>query len=316
MFDPRLKHAVAVGRLGSFSRAADAVGVTQSAVTKSVADLERSLGFALFHRTSRGALPTEEGRDFIDRAARILADAAELMGEAERRADPYKGPLRIGLFPGSMDWLLTEPLIALIRRHPAVRIEILTGNSERGVQLLSRGDIDVAFGLHAAFGAWSQCRCETIASAEIVPFVRQDHPILAHHPIGEDMLIRYDFVVPSSSEPYTSIIQEMFERHGQRPSDRLHMTDHFPLMRRIVASSDAIGLIAREFARTTRFRERFTVLNEVKVLEPLVMCYAVRTRWPVKPAARALIAEVRHVRARVAALLRNAAETGQPRSIG
>lgn len=303
MFDPRLKHAVAVGRLGSFSRAADAVGVTQSAVTKSVADLERSLGFALFHRTSRGALPTEEGRDFIDRAARILADAAELMGEAERRADPYKGTLRIGLFPGSMDWLLTEPLIALIRRHPAVRIEILTGNSERGVQLLSRGDIDVAFGLQAAFGAWSQFRCETIASAEIVPFVRQDHPILAQRPIGEDVLIRYDFVVPSSSEPYTSIIQAMFERHGHRPSDRLHMTDHFPLVRRIVGSSDAIGLVAREFARTTRFRERFVVLNEVKVLEPLVMCYAVRTRWPVKPAVRALIAEVRHVRARVATLL-------------
>lgn len=307
MFDPRLKHAVAVGRLGSFSRAADAVGVTQSAVTKSVADLERSLGYALFHRTSRGALPTEEGRDFIDRAARILADAAELMGEAERRADPYKGTLRIGLFPGSMDWLLTEPLIALIRRHPAVRIETLVGNSERGIQLLSRGDIDVAFGLEAAFGAWSQFRCETIALAEIVPFVRKDHPILKHQPIGEDMLIGYDFVVPSSSsEPYTSIILQMFERHGLRPGDRLHMTDYFPLVCRIVASSDAIGLVAREFARTAWFRGRFTVLPGVKVLEPLVMCYAVRTRWPVKPAVRALIGEVRQARARVAAVLQSA----------
>ncbi|MFN6935087.1 MAG: LysR family transcriptional regulator, partial [Tsuneonella sp.] len=68
MLDSRLKHAVAVGQLRSFSRAADAVGVTQSAVTKSVAELERHLGYSLFHRTSRGAMPTEEGREFIDRA--------------------------------------------------------------------------------------------------------------------------------------------------------------------------------------------------------------------------------------------------------
>ena len=43
-------------------------------VTKSVAELERYLGYSLFHRTSRGAMPTEEGREFIDRAARLLAD--------------------------------------------------------------------------------------------------------------------------------------------------------------------------------------------------------------------------------------------------
>ncbi|WP_316149095.1 LysR family transcriptional regulator [Cupriavidus sp. BIC8F] len=45
--DARLRQAVAVGRFGSFSKAADAVGVTQSAVTKSVADLKRRLGAAV-----------------------------------------------------------------------------------------------------------------------------------------------------------------------------------------------------------------------------------------------------------------------------
>jgi DNA-binding transcriptional LysR family regulator len=82
MLDSRLKHAVAVGRLCSFSRAADDVGVTQSAVVKSVADLERQLGYPLFHRTSRGARLTGEGRGAIDRASRLLSDAAELVGDA------------------------------------------------------------------------------------------------------------------------------------------------------------------------------------------------------------------------------------------
>ena len=68
---------VRVVETGSFSGAAKAVGVTQSAVTKSVADLEQQVGFAIFNRTSRGVAMTPEGRDFIDRAARLLADALE-----------------------------------------------------------------------------------------------------------------------------------------------------------------------------------------------------------------------------------------------
>ena len=144
MLDSRLKYAVAVARLGSFSGAAKDVGVTQSAVTKSVADLEQQLGFAIFSRTSRGVATTPEGRDFIDRAARLLADAADLFGERNRGADPFAGQLRIGLFPGSIDWLINDPAIGLLKRHTAVRIDTVSGNSERAVQLLSRGDRDPA----------------------------------------------------------------------------------------------------------------------------------------------------------------------------
>jgi DNA-binding transcriptional LysR family regulator len=207
--DSRLKHAVAVGRLGSFSRAADAVGVTQSAVTKSVADLERHLGYALFHRTSRGTIPTEAGRDFIDRATRLLADTAELMGEGGRNVDPYRGALRIGVFPGSLEWMLTEPLTAVLKHHPSIRYDIVSGTSERGVQLLARGDIDVAFGMHAAFSSWAQFKCEEIGRLEAVPFVRRDHPILSMGRTRLETLLQFDFIMPSSSEPYTSFIQHI-----------------------------------------------------------------------------------------------------------
>ena len=83
--------------------------------------------------------------EIIDRAARLLADADDLFRERNRGADPYAGLLRIGLFPGSMDWLINDAAIGLLKRHEGVRLEIVSGNSERAVQLLSRGDIDVAF---------------------------------------------------------------------------------------------------------------------------------------------------------------------------
>lgn len=293
MLDSRLKYAVAVARLGSFSGAAKDVGVTQSAVTKSVADLEQQLGFAIFSRTSRGVATTPEGRDFIDRAARLLADAADLFGERNRGADPFAGQLRIGLFPGSIDWLINDPAIGLLKRHTAVRIDTVSGNSERAVQLLSRGDIDVAFGLEAALAGWPQFKCERIATIEILPFVRKDHPILAETSVDKQTFTRFDFVVPSSSEPYTPIIRKMYEQDGQRPEYRVHMTDYFHLVRRIVASTDAVGLVAKAFTLTGWFREAFVALPDAGLLEPLVLAYAVRARWPIKPAAKDLIARVR-----------------------
>lgn len=293
MLDPRLRYAVAVARVGSFSGAAKAVGVTQSAVTKSVADLEQQVGFAIFNRTSRGVAMTPEGRDFIDRAARLLADALDLLGERDRSTDPFAGLLRIGLFPGSIDWLIMGPAIGLLKRRASVRIETVSGNSERAVQLLSRGDIDVAFGLEAAFAGWPQFKSDRIATVEILPFVRKDHPILTRHPVDKQSLARFDFVVPSSSEPYTPIIQQLYEQDGQRPEDRIHLTDHFPLVRQIVAATDTIGLVARAFTASRWFRDAFVPLLDTGLLDPLVLSYAARARWPIKPAGKDLIARVR-----------------------
>jgi len=293
MLDSRLKHAVAVGKHGSFSRAADDVGVTQSAVTKSVADLERQLGYPLFHRTSRGALPTEEGRDFIDRASRLLSDAADLVGDTERSADPYKGLVRIGIFPGSLEWMLTEPLVTLLHQRPGIRIEMVTGTSERGVQLLTRGDIDVAFGMHAAFANWAQFKCEKVGALDAIPFVRRGHPILTMGLVTGEMLTKFDFIVPSSSEPYTTVVRQMYEANGLPSTDRLHVIDFFPLVLRMVASSDTIGFVAVESANGKRFQERFVALGGAHLFQAPPVCCAIRARWPARPATRALIAQVR-----------------------
>ena len=67
----KLRHIIAVDRFGSFTRAAQHLRVTQSAVSKSVSEVELDLGYLLFDRLARGVSTTLEGRAFIDRASRI-----------------------------------------------------------------------------------------------------------------------------------------------------------------------------------------------------------------------------------------------------
>ena len=72
-----------------------------------------------------------------------------------------------------------------------------------------------------------------------------------------------------------------------------HTSPREALVRRIVASTDAVGLVAKAFTLTGWFREAFVALPDAGLLEPLVLAYAVRARWPIKPAAKDLIARVR-----------------------
>lgn len=295
--DSRLIYVVAVARAGSFTAAAEAVGVTQSAITKSVADLERQIGYSIFYRTSRGSFLTAEGRDFIDRAARLLEDAGDLLRKPRDQEDVYAGTLRIGVGPASIEWRLIEPLSLLLQRHPSIKFDILGSTFERTVEMLRNGGIDVALGFDAAFSEWSDIRREPISGVQSIHFVRRGHPILERETITSSDLAEFDFVSPSDGRPYGAVIRKIYEDEGIEWRRRVHIIDYFPLARRIVARSNAIGVVAAPYATLPSFQARFAILDKAAGLPPSLMCCAIRKRWEPKPAVRAFIKAVRETEA-------------------
>ncbi|MBV8819694.1 MAG: LysR family transcriptional regulator [Acidobacteriaceae bacterium] len=292
MLDSRLNYVVAVARVGSFTAAADAVGVTQSAITRSVAYLEQQLGYSIFYRTSRGVLLTEEGRDFVERAARLLEDTGELLKRPRDSGDAYAGRLRIGVCPASIEWRLVEPLADLLQRHPSIRVDISGSTFERMVQLLRNGSVDVALGFDAAFADWPDLRREPIPAVVTRLFVRRGHPILERTSITPHDLADFDFVSPSEGRPYGAVIRAIYENEGIEWQRRVHTVDYFPIVRRIVATSNAIGLVVEPYARSRAFRSEFeTIEADMGLRSP--MCCATRMRWEPKPAVRAFIATLR-----------------------
>ena len=292
MLDPRLNHVVAAAQQGSFTAAARAVGVTQSAITKSIAELERQLGYLIFHRTSRGALLTDEGRTFVDRATRLLADAKELLREHAAHDDAFAGVLRVGVCPASLEWQVVEPLTALLARYPKLRFDVSGASFERMAQQLRNGDVDVAVGFEDAFAERPDFVREPLTPAPTTLFVRKDHPILKHACAGPAEIARYPFVAPTDSRPYGARIRDIFESQGVDAQTRIHTVDYFPLVKRIVATSDAISVVATAYTQRAAFRRAFAALETDQ--PPLArLCVAVRARWAPKPAVRAFIAACR-----------------------
>lgn len=288
MIDRRLLYIVSTARYGSFTAAAERVGVTQSAITKSVAELERELGYSIFNRTARGVFLTEEGRPFVERASRILDDTRDLFRGTSVGSDPYADTLRIGVCPASAEWLLVDPLAALMQRHPSIRLDLMGGSFDKTVQQLRAGSIDVALGYDAAFEAQPDFRRDALPPLRTAFFARQGHPILDLEVVKEADIAKYDLISPSGSPPYDAVWRRIYEESGSGTHARVHFIDYFPIVERLVANSDAISLVSEQYTQTRIFRSRFACVP-FGALAPAALCCATRLKWGPRPAVRAFI---------------------------
>ena len=113
-----------VARLGSFSAAAREAGLTQSQVSRMIAELEASLGARLLSRTTRAVVATEAGLEFLARIEPILA-AVDDAENSVRETGELRGMLRIGM-PSTMAIRVIIPrLSAFTERHPQLHLELM-----------------------------------------------------------------------------------------------------------------------------------------------------------------------------------------------
>jgi|SRR5665213_2543389 len=289
MLDRQLNHAVAVAQTGSFTRAAQRVGVTQSGITRSIADLERELGYALFYRTAHGALLTEQGRDFAERANQLLEDAQTLLTGGREGSDPFARTLRIGVCPSSLEWRLADPLADLLRRHPSVRVQVVASSLERLVYLLRSGGVDVAVTFEDAFSDWSDIKIESISEVRGVFFVRRGHPVLSRPMIAPPDLAAYDCIVPYDSRPFTNVLREFFEAADVAWRRRLHVIDNLAIAMRLVATSNAFAITSEEVATSANFARSFEKVPGESFRLPFPLCCATRARWELSPPVTAFV---------------------------
>ena len=88
----QLRYVITISETGSLGRAAEALFVSQPSLSGAVKELEKELGFPLFHRTSRGVVPTTEGLRFLPYARQVVAQYLNLMeefGQIEKRRTSF-----------------------------------------------------------------------------------------------------------------------------------------------------------------------------------------------------------------------------------
>lgn len=145
-----LRHFVAVADALNFRIAGERLHLTQPALTRSIAALERELGVRLFERDTRGVALTTDGAQLLERARKILASSDEFTFAARTLRGPSDGELRVGLYGNGLADFTHPVLEEFGKRHPDVALQVTYVDLALGLAPLHAGDIDVAF-LRAPF---------------------------------------------------------------------------------------------------------------------------------------------------------------------
>lgn len=149
MFDGRLLNGVsvlaAVIESGSFARAADAMGMSPSGVSRAIARLEGRIGLRLLDRTTRTMRLTDDGARFYEQVAPLLSGIEEAAMAASGVAQSVRGRLRVNVDPYFSRLVLGPRLGAFLDLYPELQIEIITRN-EIGDLVADGMDVAVRFG--------------------------------------------------------------------------------------------------------------------------------------------------------------------------
>ena len=203
-----------VAETGSFTRAADLVHRTQSAVSMAVKSLEEALGHQLFDRLPKGVRLTEEGEAFRELAAPLLSAWA---GLPERMDEALTGEPAGRLVVGAGEAILLRWLPAVVKRyrkrHPQVELVLRHQPRAQSFRELREGAIDLAVrstaGLEEGF--------------DVHPLVESERVLLARKGTGlpraptAARLADHEFVLPREGSQTRRALVELFEREGLEP---------------------------------------------------------------------------------------------------
>jgi DNA-binding transcriptional LysR family regulator len=138
-----LRYAVAAADSGSFRRAAEALRVQQSTLSRCIRQLEDSVGISLFDRSSGGVRATRAGRAFLHSARNILEQVDALLTTAQSIGRGDVGRVRVGFHSSLSAGALRATLLDYSRRCPQVDIDMIEGSRTRLAALLRDGAIDI-----------------------------------------------------------------------------------------------------------------------------------------------------------------------------
>ena len=256
-----LRVFAAVVDAGTHTRAARALGISQSTVSETLSALERTLGVELFRKAAKGAPGlTPSGEVLLGYARRMFALSSELAGALADASTRVKATLVVWAVESIGAYVLPSRLAALRARWPAMRVEVLTGSCGEIRERVAAGESDLGLPLEPETGPEAGPGV-ILAKARLLILGAPTHP-LARRVAAADELRRCDFYMCDAGGNYHQTLRQHFEAAGLPPPRMQAMGTIEGVKRGILAGGTALGLLP-EHAVEPELRDG--VLAEVRV---------------------------------------------------
>jgi DNA-binding transcriptional LysR family regulator len=209
-----IRFALSAADHGSFRRAAQALNVEPSALSRRIADLEHHLGARLFERLPLGVRLTREGSHFLTGAREALDHIGRISRAIGETARQERDTLRIGFPPGLVPHVLLDALREAQKRRPQLRVEVTERGAREHRAALMNQKLDVGF-LPGRPG-WEGCESRVLRKERLVVVCPADHRLAAKTEITWPDL-RDEQLLTAAAEPGLQIAQHMRNRLAGHP---------------------------------------------------------------------------------------------------
>lgn len=177
----QLRVFVAVARHGSFSRAGEAIGLTQSAVSHSVKELEAEVGVRLLDRTTREVVLTDAGLRLANRVERLLDELQAALLDARSFGVQRSGTVRVATSQTISAHLMPQCIAAGERQYPEIRIMLRDQAQQQVLRSVRNAEVD--FGIVVDPVQAVDLECEAVLHEPFLLLCRDDHPFAARQEV-------------------------------------------------------------------------------------------------------------------------------------
>ena len=213
MDNQNLKAFITVADLGSFSEAADRLYLTQSAISKRIAQLEQQIGKKLFDRIARQVSLTEAGSELLPRAQRILQEYDNALQAINDLSGEASGTLRLAISHHLGLHRLPPVLKQFAQQYPNVTLDIEFMDSEKAYEQVLHGQSEVAV-ITLALESHHNIHSKKIWDDPLRFICAQDHPLAELKKPALKDLAEYPIILPGLNTYTGRIIQNLFQKEG------------------------------------------------------------------------------------------------------
>ena len=245
-----LEQFVALARTKNFTRAAEELNLSQSALSRAIQKLEDQLGQPLFERKPREVMLTDHGELLFERAQQILKlmqDMFSELSEAGRR-----GRIRLGAIPTIAPYLLPRLLSSFSKAHPEISVIVQEDTTENLIKRCSHGEIDLA--ILALPILAKQLQIEALFDEELLLVLPVGHPLAAAKAVAIDAVEGFPFVMLSEAHCLSDNIASFCRRKSVQPVT-VERTSQLTTLQELVTLNHGVSIVP-EMARKTDTSDR------------------------------------------------------------
>ena len=213
MDNQNLKAFITVANSGSFSESAEQLHLTQSAISKRIAQLEQQIGKKLFDRIARQVTLTEAGTELLPRALRILQEYENALQAINDLSGEASGTLRLAISHHLGLHRLPPVLKQFAQKYPKVKLDIEFMDSEKAYEQVLHGQSEVAV-ITLALESHHNIHSQKIWIDPLRFICAQDHPLAELKKPKLKDLAEYPIILPGLNTYTGRIIQNLFQQEG------------------------------------------------------------------------------------------------------